>query len=175
MKKLVLLMVVALIYSCGPKKNEYDPYKIPSSSKKDVKKSSFEIEFKKTAANLKTVHIKLNGANGYDALFDTGCSGMLISKLECFDMAKSGTINQNDYIGKTRATIADGSEIEQPVYNIREVTVIDKDGKPHTLRDIKAAVVENLEADILIGNTIIDNLAKNSYTVDLNKKVIRFQ
>lgn len=168
-------MAIALLVSCGQKKDEYDPYKITSTKKEVKKSSSFEVDFKKTTANLKTIHVKLNGANGYDALFDTGCSGMLISRLEYIDMAKSGTIVQSDYLYDSKSTIADGTEIVNPVYNIREVTLTDKEGKPHTLRDIKATVVENIAAEILIGSAIIDNLAKNSYTVDLNKKVIRFQ
>lgn len=172
---MLFTLIVATLVSCNQKKNEYDPYKISSGTKKEVKKSSFEIEFKKTETNVKTVHIKLNGTNGYDAIFDTGCSGMLISNLEYIGMQKSGTITQNDYVGTERNSIADGSVVENPVVNIREVTLIDKEGKQHTLRDIKATVVENIAASILIGSSVIDNLAKNSYEVDLNKKIIIFK
>ena len=72
-------------------------------------------------------------------------------------------------------SFADGTVIKNDVYNIREITITDKNGQSHTLRDIKATVVDNPGAEILIGSSVIDNLAKKSYTVDLEKKVIRFQ
>ncbi len=173
---LALISVLLLLSSCQSKKSEYDPYAIPNTpAKPKVSKSSFEISFKKTEGNLKTVHIKLNGTNGYDAIFDTGCSGMLISSLELIDLLKSKTLTQDDYLGETVSSIADGTVIKNDVYNIREITITDKNGQSHTLRDIKATVVDNPGAEILIGSSVIDNLAKKSYTVDLEKKVIRFQ
>lgn len=178
MKKIVLLsMAIALCASCGQKgKYTYDPNNIKSDTTKVQKNAdAFEIDFKNTASNVKTVHVKLNDANGYDALFDTGCSDLLISQLEYVDMLKSGTISQSDYVGTSKSSIADGSEPENPVVNIRVITFIDKNGKSHSLSNINATVVENPGADILIGNEIIDNLAKHSYEVDLSNKVIRFK
>ncbi len=175
MHKYILAIAISILFTSCSKKNEYDPYAIQSAKKKEVSKSAFEVNFKKTDANLKTIHVKLNGTNSYDALFDTGCSSMLISQLELIDLLKSGTISQDDQIGSAVVALADGSSKEVPVFNIREVTIIDKDGKEHTIRDVNATVEENMGADILIGSTVIDNLAKKSYTVDLNKKTIRFE
>jgi len=178
MNRIFLLALICVLFaSCEQKKkNQYDPYSITDvSSKKQSPGAGFEVDFKKTGANLKTIHIKLNDTNGYDAIFDTGCSGMLISALEFRELIKSKTITVNDYKGNVTSSIADGSEIINATYNIRSITVVDKNGKSHTLNDIRATVVENIEAEILIGSSVIDNLAKNSYTVDLNKKVIRFQ
>lgn len=171
---LYILTVVLLISACDSKKDEYNPYKITGKDKKVEAKSYFEVNYKKTESNLKTIHIKLNN-NGYDALFDTGCSGMLISSLELLELIKANTISKNDYVGDAVSTIADGSKIKSPIYNIRKVTVVDNNGKEHVLTDIQATVVDNIGAGILIGSSVIDNLAKKSYTVDLNKKIIRFQ
>ena len=99
----------------------------------------------------------------------------MISSLELIDLLKSKTLTQDDYLGETVSSIADGTVIKNDVYNIREITITDKNGQSHTLRDIKATVVDNPGAEILIGSSVIDNLAKKSYTVDLEKKVIRFQ
>ncbi len=177
MKKLVIFIsAILLLSACGSKENKYDPYALQDVSDTTyVSSNSFDIRFKQTASNLKTIHIKLNDANSHDALFDTGCSNMLISSLELKNLIKSGTLTENDYVTDAILSIADGSLIKNPVYNIREVTVVDINGKEHTLRDIKATVVENPAADILIGSSVIDNLAKKSYTVDLEKKLIRFQ
>ncbi len=175
MKKVICLIVAVLAFcACNSKKNEYDPYKISGKEKKVDSKSSFEVSFKKTDANLKTIHVKLNN-NGYDVLFDTGCSGILISSLELIDMIKTNTISKNDYVGESISTIADGSQVKNPVYNIKKVTVVDNNGKEHILTDIQATVVDNIGATILVGSSVIDNLAKKSYTVDLSKKIIIFQ
>lgn len=175
MKKICIILLAAILFAaCEKKKDQYNPYAIKSKTEKK-QKNAFEVGFKKTEANLKTIHVKLNDKNGYDALFDTGCTGMLISYLEFMELIKSKTVTDNDYVGIVTSTIADGSQIENPVYNIRSVTVVDKKGEPHVLRDVKATVVKNPGADILIGNSLIDKWAKNSYTIDLTKKVIRFQ
>lgn len=183
MKQIVLLsMVIALCVSCGQKdKYTYDPDKIKSDTT-GIKKSSetWEIDFKTTESNVKTVHVRFNDANGYDAILDTGCSGLLISSLEFVDMLKMGTISEDDFVGTTGGKMANGTSMETRVYNIREIAFVDKKGKSHTLNNVQAQVVnvQNVEqlknADILIGNEIIDNLAKHSYEVDLSNKVIRF-
>ncbi len=177
MKNIAIITIgIILITSCKDNPNKYNPYEISGESDTEITSAtSFEISYKKTDSNLKTIHIKLNDSNGYDALFDTGCSGMVISSLEFINLIKSGTISNDDYEGDAIIIIADGSQIKNPVYNIKEVTVMDTNGKPHTLRDIKATVIDNPEAEILIGSAVIDNLAKRNYVVDLEKKIIRFQ
>jgi hypothetical protein len=177
MKKIItfIMLAVALI-SCNSKgSKEYDPYAIKDSSKKEVEKSSFQIPFKTTESQIKTIHVKLNNTNGYDAIFDTGCSGMLISKLEMIELIKSGTITENDYVGDAQSSIADGSVINNPIYTIKEISVTDSKGKTHSINNVQATVVDNINAEILIGSTVIDNLAKKSYTVDLRKKTITFE
>lgn len=174
-RKYLPIVLIIMLLSCNSRKNEYDPYTVGGKTKKPETKAYFEVDFKKTETNVKTIHIKLNDSNGYDALFDTGCSSMLISTLELVELVKSGTLTGNDYVGESVSTIADGTQIKNPIYNIRQVTIVDKDGKPHTLRDIKATVVDNPGADVLIGSAVIDNIAKKQYTVDLKKKVIRFE
>lgn len=171
----ILLVAVMSLIACNSKKSEYDPYAISGGkAKQEVSKTSFEISYKQTESNIKTIHINLNGNNSYDAIFDTGCSTLLISLQEAMDMLKQGTLSLSDELSPITVQIADGSIAQKRVFNLREVTVMDKNGKPHTLRDIAATLEPNMEADILVGSAIIDNLAKKSYTVDLKKKVIRF-
>ena len=176
-KMTLMLATVMLLASCNSKRSEYDPYKIEGgkSVKQDVSNKVFEIDFKQTEDNLKTIHVNFNGKNSYDAIFDTGCSSVLISSMEAMDMIKQGTLKDSDERAPIRVRLADGSIVQQRVFNLREVTVIDKNGKSHTLRDIAATLEPNMTAAILIGSSVIDNLAKNSYAVDLRKKVIRFE
>jgi hypothetical protein len=129
-KFLPIISVIFLIAACGQKKNEYDPYALgDASNKKQVETTAFEVDFKKTDTNLKTVHVKLNDANGYDALFDTGCSSMLISSLELVELIKSGTITKDDSVGDAPISIADGTQSKHPMYKIREVKIIDSTSK----------------------------------------------
>ena len=175
MNKLLSLLLTALVLcACDSKKNEYDPYKIDGIEKDIESKNSFEVKFKKTDSNLKTIHVKLNNT-GHDVIFDTGCSGVSISTLELTELIKGNTLSKDDYRGTISVQIADGSVNEVPQYNINKITIVDTNGKEHTLSNIIATVEENPFAHILIGSSVIDNFAKKSYTVDLSKKVIRFE
>ena len=177
MKQIFSLMLLSVILAACGQKTTYDPYNVtPIKDSVSVDtKDYFEVEFKKTPSQVKTIHIKLNDVVSKDALFDTGCSDMLISSLEVLDLLKEGAISYADSIGVSFGNIADGSTIVNEVYNIREVSIIDKNGKPHVLHDVAATVVDNLKADILVGTSLIDNWATHSYTVDLEHNVIRFQ
>lgn len=177
MKQLSFMLAsLLLLVSCNSKKHEYDPYNISGGkAKQEISKNAFEIDFKQTAGKLKTIHINLGGSNSYDAIFDTGCSGVSISTIEAIDMFKQGTLRAEDERTPDSVQIADGSVSERQVFKLREVTVVDKNGQPHTLRDVDATVEPNLGAPILIGSSVIDNYAKKSYTVDLKKKIIRFE
>ena len=120
--------------------------------------------------------MNLNGKNSYDAIFDTGCSnGVSISTLEALDFDKSGTLDDVEPVGRATSTLADGSERTVVIYNLKSLTITDNNGQPHTLTDVSVTIEENLDADIIIGASVINNLAKNSYTVDLKKQVIRFE
>lgn len=171
MKKILSITLLSMIMlSCG-KGNSYDPYKIQHPKSQN----SFEVDYKSIPTNIKTIHVKMNGTVGKDAIFDTGCSNMLISSLECADLLKTQTISKDDFLGNGYSSYADGSCVENVIINIREVSIVDKNGKEHILHDIPATVVENAAADILIGGAIIDQWATSSYEVDLVNQTIRFK
>ncbi len=170
-----LLLVLVALAACNKKPGTYDPYALDGDSiVTEAKTNAFTVTYKRTEDNLKTLHVKLNDTNSFDVIFDTGCSSMSISKLELADLMKSGTFQQSDIIGTQVSVMADGRQIEEPVLNIRSVTLTDTDGREHTLHDIQATVADNLSAPILIGSAVIDNFATRSYTVDTQKKTITF-
>ena len=170
------MMSIMLLASCSQKKT-YDPFNVSPENDSIIESTEdyFEIDFHNTEANVKTIHVILNDAVGKNAIFDTGCSGLSISKMEYFDLLKEGRIADSDFRGEVQSVMADGSVINNVAYNIREIAVTDKNGKVHILNDIVATVKDNLGADILVGTSIIDSWAKHSYTVDLENNVIRFQ
>ena len=175
-------LLLSMLTSCTENKTSYIPTvegtdSIATSviSSDDTKGDCFSIAFKKTSSGVKTVHVKFNDTAGFDAIFDTGCGGMLISLQEAMSLVKSGTLTPEDNIGSQKASIANGEVVENAVFRIHEVTLVDTEGQAHTVYDVPVSVVENPGADVLIGNIVIDRLAEYSYTIDLKQNVIVFQ
>ena len=184
----LLFIFIGLILASCENKSSYVPVNneneskdetisIQTSSNKEIDQnvSSFTVPYKLMSTGIKTIHVKFNDSASFDAIFDTGCSGMLISLQEAMSLVKSGTLTQNDIIGTQQSSIASGEIMENQVLNIHEITLVDINGKAHTLNDIPVTVVENPGAAVLLGNIVIDQLANNnSYTVDLRRRVIIF-
>lgn len=175
MKRIIPIILIVLTCSCGHNQNrvKYNPYTI--SDNEGSSSNYFEIPFKTHPSNVKTIYVKMNDVSGTDAIFDTGCSGFLISLLEAQELAKHGTLTEYDERDASYSSIADGSVVLNAKYRIGEVSVTDVNGKVHSVGNVTATVVENPRADVLVGNAIIDQLATTSYTIDLVNSVIRFQ
>lgn len=103
---------------------------------------------------VKYVSVKVNGV-GFDMIFDTGCSGALISVAEANYLYQKGKLTQDDILGMSQSQIADGSIVENMVVNLKEVTINDQILCP----DVKATVSNNIKAPLLLGNEILDRLA----------------
>ena len=56
--------------------------KTDDNSKIKSKDYSFIVAFDETESGVKTIHLKFNEAASFNAIFDTGCSGLLISMQE---------------------------------------------------------------------------------------------
>lgn len=158
---------------------EVSPTQIAESKPDDNSKVkptdySFTVAFDETESGVKTIHLKFNEAASFNAIFDTGCSGLLISMQEAMSLVKAGTLSLSDRIGTQQSSIASGEIMENEVFNIHTVTIMDVNGKAHTLNDIPATVANNPGAPVLVGNIVIDQLAKKSYTMDLSRRVIVF-
>ena len=179
---IIWLFLLSLFASCTENKTSYIPTEDNTDSissqesvSDDMKGECFSIAYKKTKSGVKTVHVKFNDSAGFDAIFDTGCGGMLISLQEAMSLVKSGTLTPSDSLGSQKATIANGEIVENAVFRIHEVTLVDTNGQAHTIYDVPVSIVENPGADVLIGNIVIDHLAEYSYTIDLKRNVIIFQ
>lgn len=103
---------------------------------------------------VKYVPVKVNGV-GFEMIFDTGCSGTLISLAEADYLYKKGLLTRDDILGKTKSQIADGSIVENMVVNLEEVVIDDK------IRcvNVQATVSNNIDAPLLLGNEVLDRLA----------------
>jgi len=111
------------------------------------------------------VQCSINGLPLY-FVFDTGASDVSISSVEANFMLKNGYLTNADFMGKQNYVTATGEIHEGTVINLREVRVGDV-----VLRDIKASVVRNQSAPLLLGQTCFRRFGK--VEVDNQAQLIR--
>ena len=121
-----------------------------------------------TRGGVKYIPCLLNGLINIDMIFDSGCSGATISIEEANYLASKGVLTMEDYRGKGYSGIADGSIVENMVFNIKSI-VIDNKLK---CTDVEVTVINNHNAPLLLGNDILDRLPR--YTVDNENQEIVF-
>lgn len=117
---------------------------------------------------VKYVAVKVNGV-GFEMIFDTGCSGALISVAEANYLYQKGKLTQEDILGTAQSQIADGSVVENMVVNLKEVIINDQILCP----DVKATVSGNINAPLLLGNEILDRLA--TIKIDNENETLNFK
>lgn len=122
----------------------------------------------KERGGVKYVKVSVNGLE-IEMIFDTGCSGTLISVAEANYLYQKGYLTTNDIIGMTQSQIADGSIVENMLVNLKEVII---DGKIQCMNVI-ATVSSNNNAPLLLGNEVLNRVA--SYVVDNKNKTIDFK
>lgn len=165
----VLIVIVSLLVVSCDKKKQYSNY-ITIDNEINTGTST-EVEFEENCG-VKLVHVKVNGV-GWDMIFDTGCSGTLLSLSEARYLASKGLLTEKDILGTTHSQIADGSIVENMVVNLDKVSIITKDGGSIDCYNVKATVSSNINAPLLLGNEVLDEVAYD-YTIDNINGVIHF-
>ena len=99
-------------------------------------------------------------------IFDTGATDVSISSVEATFMAKNDFLSSSDIIGKQNYQTADGNITEGTVINLKDVKL----GSLH-MNNIKASVVRNQAAPLLLGQSVLSKLGK--IEIDNTKKVLR--
>jgi len=100
-------------------------------------------------------------------VFDTGASTVSISNVEANFMFKNDYLKSSDIQGKDYYIDANGEIIAGTVVNLRKVHFGDID-----LENVKASVVNNQKAPLLLGQSVFTKLGK--FEIDNAKQVIRF-
>lgn len=155
-KYIVTLSFIIVLLSCGGEKKKPIYYDIEETTEESLyAQSGDEIVVPYRNENgIKYISVKVNGV-GFEMIFDTGCSGALISVAEANYLYQKGKLTQDDIIGITQSQIADGSVVENMVVNLKEVVINDQILCPN----VKATVSGNINAPLLLGNEILDRLA----------------
>ncbi len=162
------LFVISLLIclACSCKNKEYHvPYY--DSSETTVESDVVSVPFKEEYG-VKTVQVEINSCAAFPMILDTGCSGMHISVLEVYVLAKQGHLSAEDIEGYQYSQIADGSIIENMVINLKEVRIGDL-----VCHNVKATVSDNPDVPILLGNGVLDEV--ESIHVNNYDKTVEFK
>ncbi len=174
MKKVLVVIASMLIFMTSCKKNPemvYEPSKFPT---KKTELGVFKIPIKRQNNEI-YVHVKINDAVSFDFGYDTGCSLPLsLSITEASQLAKSGALVVDDVVGPIETGLADGSLSKGAVVRIKQISLMDLDGKKHTLNDIAAVVSPNKQAPIMFGLPLMEALG-SSFEISQNEDVIIFK
>lgn len=119
----------------------------------ELEEVTYEVPF--TASNGVTkVDCTINGLP-LNFIFDTGASDVTISQTEANFMFKNGYLTQKDIVGKQRYGTADGSVHVGTVFILNKINFGGLE-----LNSVRASVVANQKAPLLLGQTVLQRLGK---------------
>ncbi|MCD8296531.1 MAG: tetratricopeptide repeat protein [Prevotella sp.] len=99
-------------------------------------------------------------------VFDTGASEISLSMVEATFMMKNGYLDKKDVIGSQYFEDANGNVSEGTIINIRQV-----DFGGLKLENVRASVVRNQKAPLLLGQSVLGRLGK--IEIDNDKLVLK--
>lgn len=145
-----------------------DKYKNEVKNKSQIeiayKQKNIEIPFIKDG-NVLSVKCKINNLPLY-FIFDTGATDISLSDVEAAFMVKNNYISEKDIIGRQQYLTADGSIIEGTVINLKKIELGELE-----LNNIKASVVKNQKAPLLLGQSVFNKMGK--FEIDNEKMKIK--
>ena len=117
-----------------------------------------EVAFKRHQGGTFEIPCEVNGLP-LQMLFDTGASSVTLSSVEANFMLKNDYLSTKDLGGKEYYRIADGGLTEGTLVTLREVKIGD-----FILKNVKASVVANQKAPILLGQSVMERFG--TITID---------
>jgi len=136
----------------------------PSTTNDD---NSIKISYTERSGNTITIPVKINGMR-LDMIFDTGASSTCITLAEAEYLYSKGNLSKDDIINFEQYQTADGNISVGLRINLREVIIGDK----LLLKNIEALVVENQQAPLLLGQSVLKQFREIS--VDRENRVVKF-
>lgn len=121
----------------------------------------------KVVDNTTYVVAKLNNAD-VRFILDTGCTDIQITVAEFYYLKHLGHINENDLGEKVKCTYANGEERECHTVNIKSLKIGGIE-----LSDVKCTVEENIDAPLLLGQTVLQKLGE--VTIDYKNEIIKIR
>lgn len=156
---LSFLVLAILCVSCGNKQPKRPPIDFSLNSSNVVK-----IKYDDRDNNQIWIPVKLNGVT-MDMLYDTGFNGSVsMSLLELQILAKQGRFSEDDVLGTSYSSIADGSIVDNGVIRIHTLQIADD----LILQNVNASVAMNQEAPMLIGREVFYQVASKVEVDNVN-------
>jgi aspartyl protease family protein len=113
------------------------------------------------------VWVEINGIR-LRFIFDTGASNICISTAEATVLFRQGTIQKDDVINVEYFQDATGKISEGTIVNLKEIKIGNM-----VLNDVKATVIDNVNAPLLLGQTVLERFG--SIEIDNFNKEIKFK
>jgi aspartyl protease family protein len=120
------------------------------------------VKFEHESGVLK-IPIEINGVELY-FIFDTGASLITISITEAVYLYSLGKLTDEDFIGKSQFTDANGDISEGSIINLRSVKIGNR-----LLNDVQACVIEGQNAPLLFGQSALKKFGKVSINYERNE------
>ena len=106
----------------------------------------------KRQGGVSVVPCKVNGLN-LSFIFDTGAADVSISLVEALFMLKNDYLKKEDIVGTANYSDAKGEISEGYIVNLREIEIAGL-----KLTNVKASIVKNMDAPLLLGQSAISKL-----------------
>ena len=170
-KYLFICYVLLLMASCGPKSTLH-PASISQTTNRTVKQSTTKYKGinsipMRREGGVCYVIVKINGVD-MEVIIDTGASDVVISSIEALFLLKQGKLTEDDIIGTSYYKIANGTISAGTVIRLKSVQIGDR-----ILTDVRATVVDNMEAPLLLGQSALDRF--NTVSIDYTNNTINIQ
>jgi clan AA aspartic protease (TIGR02281 family) len=120
----------------------------------------------KREGGISIIPCKVNGLN-LNFIFDTGASDVSISMTEATFMLKNGYLNKEDILGSSKYLDATGSLSEGIIVILKEIEIAGL-----KLYNVKASIVKNNKAPLLLGQSAIGKLGKIQLDLETNTLTI---
>lgn len=169
MKVLGFLLLVTSLFlsSCSFFEQGKEEEEVEFDTEMSEEESDYvAIPFRRDSNGLMTIRASINGI-GIDMEIDTGASSNTISLLEANYLAGKGLLTEDDVVGLSASSLADGSIVPGLDIIIRELTL----GDHIVLYNVPFTVLADDNASLLLGQNV---LSKFRYEVDPSVNEIKF-
>ena len=124
-----------------------------------------EVQMTKMYSGIYEVACTINGLP-LKFVFDTGASSVTISSVEAAFMLKNGYLTSDDIKGKEYFSTATGDIHEGTIIKLKEIKIGDA-----VLKNVEASVVQNQQAPLLLGQSVLESFG--TITIDnINSKLV---
>jgi aspartyl protease family protein len=170
---LIILLIVP-VFSCGRSRrrsgdaNAVERVESNRSDRRQSRSTRGKIVVKmRKEGGVYHIPCKINGTE-MEFVFDTGASDITMSLTEALFLEKQGKLTDDDFTGTQRYELADGSIIEGATVNLRTVEIGGR-----ILHNIQASITNNMEASLLLGQSVLSEFGKVS--IDYKRNEITFE